>query len=185
MIADRISATSAGSVSPPWRYRPGRRGGDPIGDHEQGAGLDRDIELRRGWKLVLEPGRDLADLRLRGPSRVLRRISARCRPSDDVQTQTRVARKLRKGPFARPGDRLSIVLGNIEFGQETGDGDRLDAALATTKRLETLIDDLADVMKERELVDEKEVVDLETGFVLGTSLRPRLDHSLLRARNRS
>jgi chaperonin cofactor prefoldin len=51
--------------------------------------------------------------------------------------------------------------------------------------LETLIDDLADVMKERELVDEKEVVDLETGFVLGTSLRPRLDHSLLRARNRS
>ncbi|SDY13872.1 PAS domain S-box-containing protein [Halobellus clavatus] len=59
---------------------------------------------------------------------------------------------------------LSVIQGNLELAQELDDTDRLDDAVDAADRLEALVDDLANVMQQGDLVTEVEPVELGDVF---------------------
>jgi len=59
---------------------------------------------------------------------------------------------------------LSVIQGNLELAIELDDTDRLDDAVQATDRLETLVDDLANVMQQGDLVSDVETVELGDTF---------------------
>lgn len=59
---------------------------------------------------------------------------------------------------------LSVIQGNLELAQELDDTDRLDDAVDAANRLEALVDDLANVMQQGDLVTEVEPVELGDVF---------------------
>jgi PAS domain S-box-containing protein len=59
---------------------------------------------------------------------------------------------------------LSVIQGNLELAQELDDTDRLDDAVDAADRLEALVDDLANVMQQADLVTEVESVELSDVF---------------------
>ena len=59
---------------------------------------------------------------------------------------------------------ISVIQGNLELAQELDDTDRLDDAIDATDRLEALVDDLANVMQQGDLVTDVESVELRDVF---------------------
>ncbi|MFB6156871.1 MAG: PAS domain S-box protein [Haloferacaceae archaeon] len=88
----------------------------------------------------------------------------------DVTDRKRRERRLRRqlDQFEAFGSVLSHDLrtplrtaeGRLELARETGEPEHLDRAVAALERLDALIDDLATVMREGELVDEVATVDV-------------------------
>nr|WP_245758354.1 HAMP domain-containing sensor histidine kinase [Halogeometricum limi] len=59
---------------------------------------------------------------------------------------------------------LAVLKGNLDLIEETGDLDYLDAAIDATNRIESLVDDLANVMTQRNLVCDVTTVELADAF---------------------
>nr|WP_101350304.1 PAS domain-containing protein [Haloarcula taiwanensis] len=59
---------------------------------------------------------------------------------------------------------LSVIRGNIELALQTGEMDRLSEAKQSVARLDELIDDLSNVMRQQELVTNPESVDFAAVF---------------------
>lgn len=90
--------------------------------------------------------------------------------SRDITDRERREQRLRRQTtqFESFGDVLShdlrgpldVLEGRLELARETGEGEQFDAAERALDRLETLIQDLADTMREGQLVDERTDVEL-------------------------
>ncbi|QIO25106.1 PAS domain-containing protein [Haloarcula sp. JP-L23] len=59
---------------------------------------------------------------------------------------------------------LSVIRGNIELAKQSGEMDRLTEAQQAADRLDELIDDLSNVMRQRQLVNDLEPVDFAEVF---------------------
>lgn len=59
---------------------------------------------------------------------------------------------------------LSVIQGNLKLAKELDDTERLDDAIDATARLESLIDDLANVMQKGNLVTDVESVEIDDVF---------------------